>query len=172
MSTEGKSNEDLATSFKLAMRQLAASVTLVTTHEEGVRHGMPATAVCSLSAEPPSLLVCVNRSASMHGPTERSRFFSINVLGHDQAALCKAFGARASHERFDVGVWSRGRHELPRLEGASAVIFCAVADAHVFGTHTIFVGAIEEILVDPQKPPLLFLGGAMGRFSSEESAPR
>jgi flavin reductase len=93
----------LAAEFKAAMRQLASTVSLVTTQENGDWHGMAATAVASLSAEPPSLLVCINQSASMHGPTARSSHFCINMLGRHQAALCENFGKLKGVERFTVG---------------------------------------------------------------------
>lgn len=151
--------------FRAAMRRLAATVTIVTTVEDGVPHGMPATAVSSLSAEPPSLLVCVNRSASMHGPTERTRHFCINMLDAGHADLCSDFGAQARAERFTVGDWSEGRHGLPYLPTATAALFCAVDHAVDYGTHTIFIGRIEDIVLADDAEPLIFLGGAMGRFA-------
>ena len=62
---------DLGHQFRLAMRKLASTVTVLTTREADEHHGMAATAVTSLSTEPPSLLVCVNRSASLHDPLHR-----------------------------------------------------------------------------------------------------
>ena len=161
-------SNDLVTDFKAAMRQLAATVTLVTTCEDGACHGMPATAVSSLSANPPSLLVCINRSASMHAPTSRSRHFGVNLLARDQAGLCDAFGRRSGGDRFSVGTWHTGPHGLPHLQGAAAVLFCAVEDELHYGTHTIFIGRIQSILVDPATPPLLLHAGRMGGFAPAE----
>lgn len=158
------SDPALVADFKAAMRQLAATVTLVTTCEDGQPHGMTATAVSSLSADPPSVLVCINRAAAMHGPTERSRHFCLNLLAADQGELCDAFGARRGLARFEVGEWERGPHGLPWLAGAAATIFCAVDEALSYGTHTIFIGRIEEVRVAGAAEPLVYQGGALGRF--------
>ncbi len=155
----------LAQDFKAAMRQLAATVTLVTTCEDGACHGMPATAVSSLSADPPSILVCINQSASMHGPTTRSRNFCVNLLAGGQAALCDDFGGRSGADRFAVGEWRTGLHGLPYVAEAAAALFCVVESETHYGTHTIFVGRIEQVIVDPAARPLVFQGGAMGRFA-------
>lgn len=150
--------------FKAAMRKLAATVTLVTTSDDGHPHGMPATAVTSLSANPPSLLVCINRSASMHGPTSRSRHFCINMLTQDQASLCSEFGLKPSNERFSVGEWERGMHDLPYMVASAAAIFCTVEEAVDYGTHTIFVGRIDAVEVGSHRDPLVYQEGNMGSF--------
>ncbi|MBE7217939.1 MAG: flavin reductase family protein [Caulobacteraceae bacterium] len=149
--------------FKAAMRKLAATVTLVTTCEEGVRFGMAATAVCSLSAEPASLLVCINQRASLHGPTTRTRFFCVNLLRTTQAELFGGFTARRGQDRFAVGSWRPGHRGLPYMEDAAAAIFCAVEQETHYGTHTIFVGRIERLIMSHGAEPLVFQDGAMGR---------
>ncbi len=154
------------------MRKLAATVTLVTTHEDGVSHGMTATAVSSLSADPPSLLVCINRAASMHGPTSRSRWFCVNLMAAEQADLCRAFAGRFGRERFDVGDWREGPHGLPYEAGAAAVLFCGVDEELHYGTHTVFIGRIEQLTVREEASPLVFQAGAMGRFSAGEAPAR
>jgi len=157
--------EVLPAQFKEAMRRLAATVTLVTTAEEGMRHGMPATAVSSLSAEPPSLLACINRRASMHGPASRAAYFCVNILSVDQSALCEAFGKLAGSERFMVGEWLAGPRGLPYLTDAAAVMFCKADEIIDYATHSIFLGRIEGILLPADRQPLVYLGGTMGRFA-------
>lgn len=154
----------LAADFKAAMRQLAATVTLVTTFEDNGPHGMTATAVSSLSADPPSVLVCINRAARMHGPTSRSRHFCLNLLAAGQLELCEAFGARRGLDRFAVGEWREGPHRLPWLIGNAATLFCAVDEALNYGTHTIFIGRIEQVDVDRDARPLVYQDGAFGHF--------
>lgn len=154
----------LVADFKAAMRQLAATVTLVTTFEDGEPHGMTATAVSSLSADPPSVLVCINRAARMHGPTSRSRFFCLNLLAAEQLELCAAFGERRGLDRFGVGEWREGPHGLPWLVGNAATLFCAVDEALNYGTHTIFIGRIEQVAVDHAAKPLVYQDASFGRF--------
>lgn len=150
--------------FKSAMRQMASTISLVTTSVDGRAHGMIATSIVSVSAEPPSLLVCINRSASMHGPTSHSGRFCVNMLGLDQAELCREFGAREGGDRFEVGRWGRGLHDLPFVEGAVAVLFCSVEREMNYATHTIFVGRIEHVETDTGLRPLVFQAGSFGEF--------
>ncbi len=150
--------------FRAAMRKLAATVTLVTTRHDGRAHGMPATAVTSLSASPPSLLVCINRSASMHGPTSRSRHFCVNMLTQEQAWLCTEFGSRAGGDRFGVGEWRSGMHDLPYVARSAAAIFCTVEQKLDYGTHTIFIGRIDAIEMGSAADPLVYQAGNMGSF--------
>jgi len=79
---------DARAAFLAAMRKVAATISLVTTRENGSAHGMTATAISSLSADPPAILVCIKRSASIHGPLCRVKWFCVNLLGeqHDFAA--------------------------------------------------------------------------------------
>ena len=79
--------EDLRTQFRVAMRRYPAAVTIVTASDNQRRHGMTATAVTSLSLDPPSLLVCLNRTTLLHDIMLSARRFCVNVLGHDQADL-------------------------------------------------------------------------------------
>lgn len=152
--------------FKGAMRQLAATVTLVTACDEQGCHGMPATAVTSLSADPPSLLVCINQTASMHGPTVRSGYFCVNMLADHQSDLCNDFGARPSKERFAVGNWQSGLRGLPFLPDAAASLFCIVEREMPYGTHTIFIGRILEALVNRERSPLVFAAGRMNHLAN------
>ena len=162
--TQPAADPALVADFKAAMRQLAATVTLVTTFEDGEPHGMTATAVSSLSADPPSVLVCINRAARMHGPTSRSRHFCLNLLAATQLDLCVAFGDRRGLDRFEVGEWREGPHRLPWLAGNAATVFCAVDEALNYGTHTIFIGRIEQVEVDLNARPLVYQDGSFGRF--------
>ena len=81
----------LAAGFKEAMRQVAATVSIISTRSEGSRYGMTATAVTSVSCDPPSLLVCINRSASIHKPLEERKLFWVNLLREGQQSLCSTF---------------------------------------------------------------------------------
>src|SRR4051812_9237673 len=84
-----------ATPFKQGMRALAGAVTVVSIQgHEGTVSGLTATAVCSLSAEPPSLIVCVNRSASIAPALKLDAEFSLNVLAEDQIDIAQAFGGQ------------------------------------------------------------------------------
>jgi flavin reductase (DIM6/NTAB) family NADH-FMN oxidoreductase RutF len=155
---------DLASDFKAAMRRLAATVTIITAGDEGVRHGMTATAVTSLTVSPPSLVVCINRSASIHDPAIRSGRFCVNVLacGHDH--LVPVFGGRLEgEERFSTGDWLADAHGTPHLKDAQASLFCEVAGTMPHGSHTILIGNVERIVFSAAAAPLLYQDGALFR---------
>ena len=134
---------DVATAFRGAMRRLASTVTIVTATDGNRRHGMTATAVTSLSMEPPSLLVCLNQRTLLHGIMQDAEMFCVNILRHEHASLSSAFaGAVDPAERFNHGGWRYGEDGLPFLADAQAVLVCRRTAAMAAGTHTIFVGEV------------------------------
>lgn len=146
--------------FLEAMRRLAATVSIITTEHQGERFGLTATAVCSLSAEPPQLIACVNRSARAEGPIRESRRFCVNLLGDHQQGLARRFSGNQSHsERFAEGVWQTLLTGAPSLATAVAAFDCSVAEAWDGATHTVFVGLVHAVVVTA-RPPLLYADGA------------
>ena len=120
---------------------------------------MTATSVSSLSFEPPSMLVCINRSASMHDILETSGTFCINLLTRDQEAVGQRFARKPDGPtRFDGLAWTMVRG-LPRLAGVQASIFCTQAAYLRFGTHTIFVGTVNGVEVSGEVDPLTYVDG-------------
>ncbi len=157
--------QDLDLQFRAAMRKLASTVTVVTARQADEHHGMAATAVTSLSMDPPSLLVCVNRTASMHSALHRSALFCINLLGEQHGPLCEAFGGKLTGAaRFAVGEWASGEDEVRYLIDAPANIFCRLDEQHDYGTHTIFIGRVVRVRVMEDGKPLLYQAGAIGGF--------
>lgn len=152
--------DDTARDFRQAMRNFAASVTIVTTEVAGVRFGMTATAVTSVSMAPPAMLACVNQGASFHRRIIEKNAFCVNLLGPSHIDECRAFGGGLSPEdRFSAGEWKNGPHSLPFLSDAEAAIFCSVDRAIDHGTHTIFIGEVEHVLVKDNGSPLIYLDG-------------
>jgi flavin reductase (DIM6/NTAB) family NADH-FMN oxidoreductase RutF len=151
--------------FVAGMRLHAAGVTLVATSFEGRPSGLTATAVCSVSAEPPQLLVCVHRGAEANEPIRRSRLFSVNVLAASQRRLADRFAGRLGHSgpaRFEEGRWTRLVTGAPVLEGARAVFDCSLVTSIEAGTHTIFVGLVEAVALRPELAPLVYHEGEYG----------
>jgi flavin reductase (DIM6/NTAB) family NADH-FMN oxidoreductase RutF len=134
--------DNLLDDFRSAMRHVAGTVYAVTTGHAGERFGIIATAVSSLSFDPPSLLVCINRQASLHGPMACADVFCINVLSPFNRDVAERFVQGGKGEgRFDVGDWGE-EHGVPVLSTAQSSLVCRVADRHDFGTHTIFIGEL------------------------------
>src|SRR3954468_713846 len=146
--------DDLRLSFKLAMRKFPAAVSVITSADQSRRHGMTATAVTSLSLDPPSLIVCINQSTLLHDIMLLARRFCVNVLRRDQIALSSAFsGAVPAEGRFEHGDWLTSADGVTYLADAQINIFCKKAAAVPYGTHTIFIGEAETgKLRDPIEP--------------------
>ncbi|GBQ15185.1 flavin reductase family protein [Swaminathania salitolerans] len=125
--------------FRDAMARLASAVTIVTTDGAGGRHGFTASAVCSVSDDPATLLVCVNRSASTHAHLVANGLLGINILTHDQESLSTLFGS-SRHDmetRFAAGRWKRGEIGMPLLVDALVSMECRIAQMQEVGTHTV-----------------------------------
>lgn len=140
---------DIST-FRETMGLFPGAVTLITTGAGETRRGITATAVCSVTDSPPSLLVCVNNRTGTCQEIARSGHFSVQLLGQGQADVAMAFaGAQGQSglEKFAIGTWSSCPRGLPRLDGALASISCEVATATEAGSHTVFIGRIEDVLL-------------------------
>lgn len=157
------SADPLGADFRAAMRRLAATVTIVTATDGDRRHGMTATAVTSLSMDPPSLLICLNRKTLLHDILLGARRFCVNVLHSDHAELSAAFAGRLSAEdRFGIGDWDHS-NGLPVLANAQTALVCRRTAAMPFGTHTIFVGEVESVSNREEIAPLIYENAAYCR---------
>ncbi|RAR57163.1 flavin reductase [Paraburkholderia unamae] len=143
--------------FKSAMKNLAAGVTLITSVSRTQRGGMTATAVCSLSAAPAQLVVCVNRQNATHQMIMESRKFCVNVLAADQSEVAHRFSnPHARTERFEHGQWSVLKTGAPVLMDALVAFDCELGEAIDSGTHSIFVGRVIGVHAQEQCSPLLY----------------
>jgi flavin reductase (DIM6/NTAB) family NADH-FMN oxidoreductase RutF len=150
-----QSDTELLDAFRSAMRHVAATVYAVTTGHVGERHGILATAVSSLSFEPPSLLVCVNRAASLHEPLACADTFCVNVLGLGSRDIAEVFEKARGEDRFAIGDW-REEHGVPVLASAQSWFICRTAHRHEFGTHTIFIGQLIDAHHREDAAPLTY----------------
>ena len=123
------------------MRHVAATVYAVTTTADGTPHGILATAVSSLSFDPQTLLVCINRSASHHAPLLAAERFAVNVLGQGNRDVADHFMTPSGPDRFAVGDWGEVLG-VPVLASAQSSFVCRKVAAHDFGTHTVFIGEL------------------------------
>lgn len=157
-----ETDPELVASFRDAMRRVAATVNVISICVDGQPMGITATAASVVSMDPPSLLVCVNQAASVHPSIENVEHFGVNVLHRDQADVATIFADRTLEaERFIRG-WDNDCVRPPRLRGAQASILCRRIDHHRFGTHSIFIGVVEEVVSRPEIDPLIYLDGKFG----------
>ncbi|WP_118183872.1 flavin reductase family protein [Paraburkholderia phosphatilytica] len=135
--------------FKNAMARFTNGVTAVTTADNGAPAGLIATSVCSLSADPPTVIVCVNKHASSHDAILRSRFFAVNLLAADQKDVAQRFASAKGAARFDPAQWTVGKTGAPILTGSVVSLDCNVIATHNGYSHTIFVGEITASITHP-----------------------
>jgi len=159
--------------FREGMRRLAASVTVLTTRRpDGGRVGMTATAVCSVSGEPPILLCCVNRANATRQAFVEAGVYAVNVLAEGEQEIASRFAARMdAEERFARGAWTTLETGAPVLESAVASFDCRIVQTVETGTHSIFFGEILAIAMrGAHVMPLLYAHGNYGGFSGVEAA--
>jgi flavin reductase (DIM6/NTAB) family NADH-FMN oxidoreductase RutF len=149
--------------YKALMRHLAGAVTVVTAGKPGERRGLTATAICSLSVSPPTLLACVNRQAGAHDLIISDRVFSVNVLASDQESVAGRFSGQSNlkgEERFASGTWGTLLTGAPILAGALASLDCELIEYKSVATHTIFIGRVVSGCSRDGAEPLIYLRGA------------
>ena len=123
---------------------------------------MTATAVSSVSMEPPSLLVCVNRGGRLFELLESCERFCVNVLHSEQVSVSRIFAEPHNADRFAHGDWQTSARGIPYLANAQVSIFCAKSLAVPYGSHSVFFGNVEDIRLREDVAPLLYQNGAYG----------
>ncbi len=157
--------------FKLGMRLLAGAVNIVSSVHGGRRYGMTATAVCSVTADPPTVLVCINKLATTHGILAKSKVFCVNVLRAEDWELSSTFsGATSGEGRFKSRDWTRLATGAPVLIDALVSFDCRVVKKVTHGTHGIFLGQVEQVLVGKPGKPLLYSEGQYAKLASRGEA--
>lgn len=151
----------LADAMAQAMRRLAKSVCIVTTRHDGQRMAMAATAIDSLSFDPPSVLVCINKAASIFPAFSARADFNINILSQAQQHLAnRCNGPVKGEARFGEGAWIDD--DTPWLADAQAVVCCRHDGEFHYGTHGVFVGRVLGIRLHGDVDPLIYADGLYG----------
>jgi flavin reductase len=154
--------------FRFVMRQVASPVSVIAAQVGECRAGLTATAVCSATAEPPTLLVCINRAASAGKLITEAGAFSVNFLTAEQTALARLFSTPGlgSDARFAGGTWTRAVTGAPMLRGAVGAFDCRVIEAMPCGTHQIFLGRVVAAEAR-DGDPLLYRDGFFRKIAGE-----
>lgn len=156
LATPRRTPVDVA-AFRGAMSSLAATVCVVTAAEADRRVGRTATAVFSLSSDPPSILVSLDTHAEIVGMIRRRGSFSMAMLATDQSAIADAFaGALPPDLRFDNGRWRDWPSGNPKLDGPVVVMDCDVVGTMEVGAHTLYAGALVAVETAANRAPLLW----------------
>lgn len=146
-------------SFRAALGRFASGITIVTARDrKGRDHGMTVSAFCSVSLEPPLVLISIGHDASMHGLTMEVEQLGISVLSTTQEPLSRRF-ADPESDRFDGVGYSRGESGVALLEEALAHLECTVVTRHEAGDHTLVVCSVDRAVATDGRPLLYYRGG-------------
>jgi flavin reductase len=155
-------------SYRDGMARLGSAVSIVTTKMNGKAFGFTASAVCSVSDTPPTLLVCINRASSSFPAFEAARYFNVNTLMPGQEHIADAFGGRTpTSDRFVFGDWQDGVMQMPILRHASVCFECELTNAVDQATHRVLFGRVIKITENHEKATLLY---SMRRYLADRTA--
>jgi flavin reductase len=145
--------------FREAMSRLGAAVHVITTAGPAGRAVATATAVCSVTDAPPTLLVCLNRRSQTNPAVLQNGVFCVNMLGHDGAGIADLFAGRTGVQgagRFAAGEWSVLATGSPVLTAAAVAFDCRMIEVRSVGSHNVFFGAVETVWLGPSGPVLVY----------------
>ncbi len=143
--------------FRNGMSRLGSAVNVVTTRYGGKRYGFTASAVCSVSDTPATLLVCINRASSCFHAFENTRHFCVNTLMPGHEDISDVFGGRTpTEDRFTLGEWRKGFTGAPVLASASVSFECALTNAVDEATHRILFGRVLDVRENEEQATLLY----------------
>ena len=148
------------TIFRDAMAGLGAAVNVITTDGAIGLAGCTASAVCAVTDEPPTLLVCINRASRNNAVMRENGCLCVNVLSADQRDVALQFATKdvAIEARFASAGWDRLETGAPVLRGAVSVLDCAIASVTEVGTHTVFFCEIKAARSTDDRDGLIYFG--------------
>ena len=160
-----------ATDFRDAMSLLTTAVHVITTQGDSGCHGFTASAVCSVTDTPPTLLVCMNQAARSHEYFVDNKTLSVNVLGAQHEQLSTAFASKlSSEERFAQGSWTELATGAPILADALVSFDCEIEDIQQVGSHSIFMCRVVAINQSEQQDSLVYFNRAYHQLAQVEIA--
>ena len=146
--------------FRSVLGRFASGVTIVTTRDDnGADHGMTVSAFCSVSLDPPLVLICIDHSATMYRLVHGHRRFGISILSSEQEAYSRRFAADPDTGRFDGIAYSRGESGVVLLDNALAHLECDVVEHYDAGDHSLFIARVERAEPLHGRPLLYYRGG-------------
>ncbi|HVA33536.1 MAG TPA: flavin reductase family protein [Candidatus Baltobacteraceae bacterium] len=145
--------------FKRAMRHVPTGVTVVTSLKDGEPRGITVSAFASVSAEPPVVLICINRAARSYLYISTSRIFCVNVLAGEQRHLAELFSGKVRERQFEGIDYRVDQTGAPVLAGALAHFDCRVDEEHHAGSHSIFIADVVSCAGRTGSPLGYFDGG-------------
>jgi len=146
--------------FREAMSRIVTAVHVLTTDGPAGRLGATVSAVCSVSDDPPSILVCVNRASRVHAAILKNRVYCVNTLQPNHQALSDAFAGRGNLDmdaRFAMAEWTSLATGCPGLKDASLSIDCEVFSITEMGTHSVIIGTVADVRMSDEDRSLVYI---------------
>ena len=145
--------------FRSALSRFASGVTVVTTKDgDGRQFGITVSAFCSVSLDPPLVLICIEKTTGSHHAFEESGRFTVNILASNETGMSEHF-ASLIEDKFAGVEHAVDEHGIPILQGSLATLQCRLFKALDGGDHSIFLGEVEHVIVRDAEPLLYFKGG-------------
>jgi len=146
--------------FRATLGRFATGITILTARDQkGVDHGMTVSAFCSVSLDPPLVLACIARDASMYDVLHHVDRIGVNVLSRSQEHLSRRFADTDETDRFDGIGYTRGDSGVVLLDDALAHLECRIEARHDAGDHTVFIAQVEQAMPRDGRPLLYYRGG-------------
>ena len=145
--------------FREAMSRVAGAVHIVTTAGSAGLGGITASAVSSITVEPPMMLLCINKTSPSAARMMKNGVFCINTLAAADQPLSDIFAGRTDQhleERFASGAWTKLVTGAPVLSTALAAFDCRFVEAKEVTTHLIVMGVVEAVVHVPEGTALLY----------------
>jgi flavin reductase len=154
--------------YRDAMARLGAAVNVITTTGPDGPRGFTASAVCSVTDDPPTLLLCVNRTSDSHDPLKENGVLCVNTLGASQEDLSGVFAGMTGMtgaDRFQHGEWTTLATGSPVLTHAVVSFDCTIASVTEVGTHTVFFCEVQAIQAADHHEGLIYFGRSYHRIT-------
>lgn len=155
--------------YREGMARLGAAVNIVTTAGPAGRHGFTASAVCSVTDDPPTLLVCMNRGSRLNPAFKTNRAVCVNVLTAGQQELSPLFAGLTGVDmdaRFAAASWATLATGAPVLQGGAVSFDCRIGQVTEVGTHSVFFCEVEAILLGSIHEGLIYFGREYHRIAN------
>lgn len=148
--------------FRATLGAFPTGVTVITTCGAGDAYGMTASAFCSVSLDPPLVLICISRTARASQAIDTNGVFAINILAADQEPVSRYFASKDRPQGRDMFGGVPHREEVtgsPILEGVAGYVDCRLDARHAAGDHLVFIGEVLALGADAEATPLVFHAG-------------
>ena len=154
--------------FKELMKRFASGVTLITFENEGILSGLTVSSFCSLSMNPPLILICIDKKIPSHDSLKNGASFGVNICTSEQGKLAWDF-ANSNVDKNELILSLNHRitdDKVPLLNDCLASMECTLKETYEGGDHTIFVGQIKSGYFSEKSDPLVYYKSGLGNFTS------